>query len=381
VLASVADVIFLGEGETLIPAFSQHYQQQGSKEELLEALAHEPGFFIPSIKQTYPLQVQHWPVADHEPATSFCIPQQAALKMFMIEAGRGCGRGCRFCAAGQAYHPFRFWPVEKILATVERYAQPNDRIGLVGAALSDYPKLDLLCTRLREKGYRLNLSSLRVDRISKPLLQALDQSGLDSLTLAPEAGSERLRRIIGKNLTEEQIFAAVALLAQSEIKSVKLYYMIGLPGEREEDVQALIALTNQISALLAPRRIRVGLSTFIPKPCTAFQWAGLAEENAIREKWKNISRALRHNRLITVSTLHYREDGIQAMLSLGDQALGDRLITAEQAPLLYQDPMVQSWIHQTKEWHTPLPWDMISCGHSKPTLWESWQKSASQAAA
>jgi len=378
VMAPVADIIFLGEAESLIPTFAKLYAEHGSKSELLSALAQQPGFYVPSISQTLPLQVQHWQIAEGEPATSYCIPEQAHLKLFMIEVGRGCGRGCRFCSAGHVYHPFRFWPAQTILATVEKYARPGDRIGLVGAALSDYADLDLLCNQLLERGHPISLSSLRMDRITDPLLQALEKSGLEKITLAPEAGSERLRRIIGKNLTEEQIFAAVDRLAHAKIKTVKLYFMIGLPFETSEDSESLVDLSRRIAQRLARKTIRVGLSLFIPKPCTPFQWAVGLDETEARARWKKVRQELARIPRLTVSPMNLREDRLQMLLSLGDAELGRRL-TEMEPPLsaslkeltAYRSPASQTMA-------IPLPWDIIDCGQSKEKLWTSWQRAVAQ---
>jgi len=372
VLAPVADVIFLGEAENLVPVFGRHYEGHPHKEELLGALVHEPGFYIPSLAQETPLQVQHWPIHDQEPATSFCIPQLAHLRMFMIEVGRGCGRGCRFCSAGHVYHPFRQWPVEKIIDTVHAYARPGDRIGLVGAALSDYKDLDELCRRLLDSGYVISLSSLRVDRITAPLLRAMEKSGLDRITMAPEAGSERLRRVIGKNLSEEKILEAADLLAQSGIKLIKVYYMIGLPFESPEDIEAIISLTRRLAAHLPHHQLRVGLSRFIPKPCTPFQWAAVENEKTIKQKWKILVRGLRKIPSVSVSPMNPREDRIQALLSLGDRELGLRLTEVEQ-PLSWRgENEALDNRQEAGEYTDALPWDFIDCGQRKEVLWKSW---------
>lgn len=372
VLAPVADVIFLGEAESLVPVFSRHFERHPRKDELLDGLGREPGFYIPSLQQETPLQVQHWPIHAQEPATSFCIPQQAHLRMFMIEVGRGCGRGCRFCSAGHVYHPFRQWPVDKIVDTVHAYARPGDRIGLVGAALSDYKDLDHLCSRLLDSGYPISLSSLRMDRITATLLRTMEKSGLDRITLAPEAGSERLRCVIGKNLSEDKILSAADLLAQSGIRLIKVYYMIGLPFETPEDIEAIILLTQRVAAHLPHRQLRVGLSQFIPKPCTPFQWAAVEDEKTIKQKWKTLASRLRRIPGVSVSSMNPREDRIQALLSLGDRELGMRLAELEQ-PLLWRgEKETLGRAQKTRDYADALPWDFIDCGQRKEGLWKGW---------
>jgi radical SAM superfamily enzyme YgiQ (UPF0313 family) len=374
VMAPLADIIFLGEAESLIPRFTECFAGCRSRAELLQMLAQEPGFYIPAVRPERPLHVQHASVRDMLPATSYCVPQESHLNMFMVEVGRGCGRGCRFCTAGHVYHPFRLWPMETILSTVERFAAPGDRIGLVGAALSDYPDLDVLCDRLLQRGFSISLSSLRIDRISKLLLDALHASDIDTITLAPEAGSERLRNVIRKNLSDEQILAAAELVAASSVKTVKLYYMLGLPTETDTDVDDLCALTATLVRILKKKTVRVGVSTFIPKPCTPFQWAALAAEREVKTKWKKISSTLRRLPGVTVSSGHVKEDMLQALLSVGDASVGEAMVATEvEGWDWHRHPLFAQLFH-VRERSAPLPWDFIECGLSKERLWNEWQK-------
>jgi radical SAM superfamily enzyme YgiQ (UPF0313 family) len=374
VMAPLADIIFLGEGECLIPRFAEIFASCRSRSELLQALAREPGFYIPALMKEQPVQVQHASVREMVPATSYCVPQQSHLNMFMIEVGRGCGRGCRFCTAGHVYHPFRLWPMETILSTVERFAAPGDRIGLVGAALSDYPDLDVLCEQLLHRGYAISLSSLRIDRISGLLLDSLQASDIDTITLAPEAGSERLRAIIRKNLDEEQIRRAAELVAASSVKTVKLYFMIGLPTETDQDVEELCALTSSMVRILKKKTVRVGVSTFIPKPCTPFQWAALAPEREVKSKWKKISSTLRRLPGVTVSSSHVKEDMLQALLSVGDASVGEAMAVTDPDTWDWRRHPMFPQLFRQRERQESLPWDFVDCGMSRERLWNEWQK-------
>ncbi len=373
VMSPIADIIFLGEAERLIPRFSECFDACGSRRELLQMLAGEPGFYIPGFTEGT-VQVQHASVREVLPATSYCVPRQSHLDMFMVEVGRGCGRGCRFCSAGHVYHPFRLWPMETILATIERFAAPGDRIGLVGAALSDYPSLDVLCEQILQRGFSLSMSSLRLDRITDSLLASLRRSDIDTITLAPEAGSERLRNVIHKNLSDDRIVEAVERVAASSVKTVKLYYMIGLPSETEQDIDDLCALTTSLVRILKKKTVRVGISTFIPKPCTPFQWAALAREREVKLKWKKISSVLRRLPGVTVSSSHVKEDMLQALLSLGDATVGHALAKAPLETWTMQSHPLFAQLFQSREPAAPLPWDFVDCGMPRERLWKEYQK-------
>lgn len=390
VMAPIADLFMIGEGEVLIPQFVAAYAETvlsgRGKEALLQLLAGMPGFYVPAVHGVSPESAvvtrQHLDIGQHPPATSFCVAAKSHLDMFLVEVGRGCGRGCRFCAAGHVYRPFRFWPVEEILAEVERYALAGDRVGLVGAALSDYRDLDQLCTTLLQRGHKIGLSSLRADRITDALLQTLAESDIQTVTLAPEAGTERMRKAVHKNLSDQQIIDAVERIAASGMRHLKFYFMIGLPGEREEDLAAIVTLTRELAGQFSGKRGRtlaVSINAFVPKPWTPFQWAAMADEKEIKHKRKFVNKGLKTIPGVEVSRKSGREELLQGVFSLGDHRVGEEL-----AALVYREEPVnqlyaanRDWLHRDKSLEERLPWQFIDCGQDSGRLWSGWKQSRS----
>jgi radical SAM superfamily enzyme YgiQ (UPF0313 family) len=252
--------------------------------------------------------------------------------MGLLEVGKGCGRGCRFCMEGEIYRPVRHRHVEAIVRGAERLLAGGKRIGLVGACVSDYPWIDRLAGALREKGVEISLSSVRADSLSPALVRALVESGTRTLTFAPEAGTERLRRVIHKQLSDRQLFEAVELLAESGVPSVKTYFMIGLPTETPEDVDGILELARGVRhRILEGRRdarraveITVGVSSFVPKPWTAFQWCGMAGVKGLEGSIARLRRELRK------VGIHFTHDVpkwayLQGVLARGDRRVGELL--------------------------------------------------------
>jgi radical SAM superfamily enzyme YgiQ (UPF0313 family) len=389
VMAPVADFFFIGEAENIIPRFAhiyeEHLMEQGGKEALLQDLAQMEGCWVPGVHGLLPppglIRRQYVSPKECVPATSVCVTPNTHLEMFMVEVGRGCGRGCRFCAAGHLYHPFRYWPLEQIVEQVARYALPGDRIGLVGAALSDYRDLDLLCDELLRRGHKISLSSLRADRISRQLLQALTASDIQTVALAPEAGSERLRNAIRKNLREEQILEAAARIGESEIRQIKLYYMIGLPSEQPEDLQGIVDLTRKVAAAFcrksSRREVRVSINAFVPKPWTPFQWAPMATEKEIKLKRNPVLAGLNRIEGVSAGRKSGKEEVLQALFSLGDQQVGRALVQAVQSGEDWQAILASftEWIHRPKRLEESLPWDFIDNGLDKERLWRGREDS------
>ncbi|MBN1998159.1 radical SAM protein [candidate division KSB1 bacterium] len=380
VLAPIVDAFFIGEAEVLIPDVTKVLENvvigTTGRREILQNLSEITGCYVPLIHQTPCaglIKRQYADISKLEPATSVWITPKAHFGMFLVEVGRGCGRGCRFCAAGHVYLPFRCWLPEIVFKTIEKYAQSGDKIGLVGAALSDFRQLDKLINKLMESNYKIGLSSLRSDRLSNDLLQALKKSGVMSVTLAPEAGSERLRRIINKQLTEETILQAAERLSRANIADIKLYFMIGLPFETQNDLASIVKLVKLTSDIFNGRSIHTSLNAFVPKPFTPFQWARMETEANLKKKRKWLNNELRRIKSVTVTNKSSREEVLQGILSVGDTNVGDALCSGK---LLATTKLKTAfdWLYSEKFFETPLPWDYIDCGIEKRRLWNSWQE-------
>ncbi|MBN1352850.1 radical SAM protein [candidate division KSB1 bacterium] len=384
-LTNIVDVFLLGEAEVTIPQFctkiTAHRPGELRSEKCLQDLAELDFCFVPGFTSTHAI-IQKASVTGKafEPVCSSIIsPHSHFQNMFCVEVGRACGRGCRFCAAGHACRPIRFHPPENVIAAVRNNPFQAKKIGLIGAALSDYPRLDHVCSTLIDEGYTLGLSSFRMDVITPKFLSHLENANVRSITLAPEAGSERMRKLIHKNLSDEQIYQAIEYLAYSAISNIKLYFMIGLPFENSDDIEAIAKMVQKISSKLTGREINVSINAFIPKPFTPFQWAPMDRANSIKRKRNSLYSRLRKIKGVTVSQKSLRSEIMQAVLSLGDSRLGAALARNTAGSANWQTILKQSGIdldqviHQTRQYEDKLPWDFIAGGISKEWLWQDWQ--------
>jgi radical SAM superfamily enzyme YgiQ (UPF0313 family) len=245
---------------------------------------------------------------------------------------RGCARGCRFCLAGYTSLPVRHRHVEHLMEGVEHGLQLRKRIGLISAATSDHPNLEQLLARMLEKGAEVSLSSLRIDRISPFLIEALVRSGTRNITLAPEAGSQRLRDIINKRLTHEQIVHAADLAGRGGIPKAKLYFIVGLPGETDDDVRELAALSEEVLKAMQAHnrgaRLAVNLSPHVPKAQTAFQWEAMAPDVVSERRIKLVQKALGPLG-IDVRFEAPSAQRVQAILARGDRRLAPVLLATQ----------------------------------------------------
>ncbi len=412
-LADFADIIFIGEADEVLgrvmDAFGGTPVREGADfEAWARKVRHLTGVYFPHAyafhydpqgrvhriepARGYPARVQRQWVRDLDrcPTVSRILTPETELNdMFLVELDRGCGRHCRFCAAGYLYRPPRFRTRAAVLAAAREGLGLSKRIGLVGTAVSDYPEIDRLCEELRGLGARLSVSSLRADSLSAALVKALAESGHKTLALAPEAGSQRLRNVINKNLVEAQILEACTTVFASGIANLKLYFMIGLPFEEEGDVEALVALVRQVKALQLEAgrrsgrigRITVSVNVFVPKPHTPFQWFAMNKRGALSKKISYIKKNLRQEGNIRVVHELPKWSHIQGLLARGDRRLSSLLISVAEksgnwSQALSEDPLgARRWASRSREAAELFPWDVLETGCRKDFLHREWERS------
>ncbi|MFQ5829487.1 MAG: radical SAM protein [Candidatus Methylomirabilia bacterium] len=415
-IASFMDFIVVGEGEELVgemvAAYRDAYEgitaEARTREVFLRRLAGLQGIYLPSAYEvTYapdgelaavgprhdgvpPVVVKRRlkDVNRFETLSVLKSPRAEYGHMALLEVGKGCGRGCRFCLEGQVYRPVRHRSLESLRETVARLAKETNRVGLVGACVSDYPWVGELLTILEEHGMEVSLSSIRADSLTEDLVASIQRGGHRTLTIAPEAGTERLRRIIRKAITDEQLYTACDLVRSYGIPNLKCYFMIGLPGETLEDVEAIVDLAERLlGRLRVPSRdgrpfgrLTLSISSFVPKPWTPLQWAPFDEPRSLEKKLEVIKEGVR--RLPNVRVLHEnpREAWLQALLARGDRRVADFLELAAR--------LDGSWRRALREWDgdaefyttrsrgldESLPWDHFEVGVKKAGLIREFQK-------
>ncbi len=305
--------------------------------------------------------------------------------MHLSEITRGCGRHCRFCMAGYIYLPPRNLDIGTAREQAERADAGCGKIGLVGAAISDYPDIGDLCAGIRGS---LSVSSLRADSVSKALIERLAKSGHKTISIAPEAGSERLRNVINKNISEADILRAADLIFGSGIPNLKLYFIIGLPTETGEDVEAIIALAREVRriqlvhARLRGRigRITLSVNSFVPKPFTPFQWEPMESVPTLNSRIRTIEKAVKTIGNMTVIHDLPKWEYIQAVLSRGDRRTG-RLIRAAhekggdwKAAARELELDLDFYAARRRDFSEQLPWDFIDIGVRKDYLRNEFER-------
>jgi radical SAM superfamily enzyme YgiQ (UPF0313 family) len=302
--------------------------------------------------------------------------------MYLIEMARGCGWGCRFCLAGFQFRPFRFRPLESLLKQVENGLKYTNRIGLLAAAVSDYPEIGELAYILHRMDVELSVSSLRFRPLSQALLKALAKSGAQTITLAPEAGSERLRRIINKCVTENDIIEAVDRIAKQGIKQIKLYFMIGLPTETDADIDEIVrlslALKEHTEGTLT--RLAITVEPFVPKAGTPFQWLAMERADVLSHRFNLIKNSLT-KRGIEVRKESAVWSTVQGVLARGDARLGTVLasmprnsLAAWRRALKEANISADFYVHRELPLNEPLPWSVLGSGVSFDYLSEELKK-------
>lgn len=302
--------------------------KEKSKSELLDILNNLEGIYIPSRK---PIKVKKLTKRLEECIYTPIISERAFFKnTFILEVARGCANRCGFCLASYLNLPLRFMHYEDVINAIETGLMHTDKIALLGAQLSAHPQFAKICEHIYKKvqegrKIEMSVSSLRVDAITPEILKTLVATGQKNITLAIEAGSERLRKVINKHLEESQIMNAVDMAVNAGLKGFKFYGMTGLPTETMEDIDEMIALAKRIKEKYKSFNISFGFSTFVPKPNTPFQWYGREVTASLEQKAAYLKKEM-HKLGIDISVSSAKWDYWQAVLSRGDNTFGDFLI-------------------------------------------------------
>jgi radical SAM superfamily enzyme YgiQ (UPF0313 family) len=372
-LSPFVDCFAVGEGEAILPAMLETLTEgiQGSRDELLEGLAALPGIYVPRASRGCPVRRQ-WVSNVDSVATHSAIltPDTELSDMFIVEIARGCGWGCRFCLAGFWFRPFRYRSLDTLLPQVEKGLVHARRIGLLAAAVSDHPEIDNLVSGLRRMGAEVSVSSLRIRPLSAAVLRGIVESGTQTVSLAPEAGSERLRQLINKCVTEDDVIKAIDTVAESGLRHIKLYFMIGLPTETDADIEEIIRLTLHAKSRVERTGCRIALTVapFVPKAGTPFQWLAMTTADVLERRMTRIRNGLAGSG-IDVRTDSVGWSLVQGALSRGDARLGAALagmsgnsLAAWRRALEEHSLSVGDYVHRELPLDEPLPWSAVESG-------------------
>ncbi len=416
-LAPFFDAVLVGEGEVLVPPFLAAVRAARAagapRAELLERLAGGPGVYVPALydveysdtrapegrwvtrfapRGAAPARVARVYLPDlRGVATSRVVdsPDAQFGDLYLTEVARGCLWGCRFCAAGFVQRPYREVDLETLRAEAREGLARGQRIGLVGPDTSDHSGLDPLTCEIAAEGGTFSPASLRVDAITPALARRLADGGERSITLAPEAGTERMRRVVNKDFDDDLIVAAAEGALAAGMQHVKMYFLCGLPTETDEDVvgMANLALRIREEVMLpwARKRGRMGrivlsVNPFVPKPWTPFQWAPLERKDVLEARRRVLERTLRPKG-IDVEFLSVREASLQALLSRGDRRVADLLELAYRETGGDLRSALRRWphdpeffVHREVGVDEQLPWDFLDPGPTKAFLAREWRR-------
>ena len=416
-VAPFFDAFLVGEGEVLVGPFLRFAREAAaarrSRAGLLAALATLPGAYVPSLYDVAysdtrdprgewvtrfeprggaPARVRREYVADlRGVATSRVVdsPDAQFGDLFLTEVARGCLWGCRFCAAGFVQRPYREVDLETLRAEAKKGIARGLRVGLVGPDTSDYTGLDALTCFIGEEGGTFSPSSLRVDAITRELSGRMAAGGERSITIAPEAGTERMRRVVNKDFTDDRIVEAAEAALSQGMLNVKMYFMCGLPTETDDDVLGMariaVRIREEVMLPWAKKRGRMGrislsVNPFVPKPWTPFQWAPMHGKGCLEGKRALLEKALRPKG-IDVDFLSPREAYLQTLLSRGDRRCADLLELAHREAGGDLRKALRRWphdpdffVHREAGVGEVLPWDFIDQGLTKAFLAREYRR-------
>ena len=397
-LALFADVIAAGEGEALIPSLVQAFTTATDRDDLLRRLVAERGYYVPSFYDVHyaadgtitsyapragtgaPPVVRKAALKTTEavdpPATTIFTPETEFGSRFLVEVVRGCANLCRFCWAGYNYLPVRAFPKDRILELAKRAQPYSSKAGLVSIALCDHPEIESILTELVDMGYAISPASLRLDDLTPTILDLLRRSGERTITIAPETGSDRLRRVINKTVTNDEILNAAEMIFAAGFENLKLYFMIGLPTETDDDLTAIRDLTLQLRDIMLrharPRgqigRIVGSVNPLVPKPGTAYQWLPMVGDRDIERAIKRTRTLMADIDNVFFNIKSERHSFYQALLSLGDRRVAPAIEAAERNGGNWRAAVAEAgvdadfFVFRDRSSDAVLPWDIIDGG-------------------
>ncbi len=398
-VADFFDLICVGEGEMMMGPMVEvlRQNQRAPRAEKLQALAEEARFYVPSLfqpgyKDGYyqglePQKTVEKNYIDRElfaqqETHSVVLTEETEFgRSFLIEVSRGCPYICRFCTVGFSYPKVRWRSLEHLWSSIEKVRQHHPKVGLISATVGNHPEIKELCHKLMEADLAVGFSSLRADQLPDEMIQAMVKSGVRSMTLAPETGSEALRRSINKKFSDECYFDAAERAFRQGIENLKMYSMVGLPNESEEDIDALITRVKQTRQLQRRvgnpgARITLGMGLFVPKPLTPYQWAPQLEIKPAKKRMQMVKKALGGLGGVRVTAESPRIATLEGLLARGDRRMAQVLAEVRLAPTFpnYKKALQKYGLslaqenYRTRDSEEALPWGHIQASWPKDRL-------------
>ncbi len=377
-VAPFIDALCIGEAEAILPKMLSVISENEDRITTLKKLSEIDGVYVPRFPDADHSHRVYIKDLDNYPTHSIVLTTDTELgELYMVEVERGCSHACRFCMVSHAFCPIRFHSLESILEQVREGLKVRNRIGLVGPVVTDHPKIYELLNGILELGGQFSISSLRLSSLTEEMLELICKGGAQSIAIAPEAGTDALRERIHKQFTEEDILDACQKIARFPFKQLKLYFMVGLPGEQDADIEGIDKLARRCKEIVGHNgmRVTINMAPFVPKANTPFQWARIESQDVIKNRINKLTSLLGGSG-IEFKTESPEWSAIQGILSRGGEEISEILMKCEK-------PSLAAWRRATKGYtfkesfdiNEALPWDIVATAKEKEKLLSNYEKS------